>query len=309
MRKIFLCFFLFLANALGEANLSVNLEKFERNSTNSAENSNSAQINSNLTPLNSAQNQANSKDSNSTQPNSAPNSNLAISNSNSTPLNSTIISNSKTPNLSQKIASHSNFDLVKAALAQEFRSQNPKIIIRNVELQTGTLPKNFAAYEFIKLGDARFVKASGYVRAVFKTPENTQKNVFFRYFVKAKVEVLRANRDLQRGEVLASTDYSVVFYDFDKVPLWALEKDDAADLIARTAVRKHSILKQNMFKANHLVKANSQLMAVLGDGEVKMSVEVAAIEAGNKGDTIKVKTKDGKVLQAVIIDKNQVSLK
>ncbi len=302
MRKIFLCFFLFLANAFGEANLSMNLENFERNSTNSA------QANSNLTPSNSVQNQANSKDSNSTQPNSVPN-------SNSTPSNSAIISNSKTPNLAQnpanskKILTQANFDLVKAALAQEFRAQNPKIIIRTVELQTGTLPKNFATYEFIKLGDARFVKASGYVRAVFKTPENTQKNVFFRYFVKAKVEVLRANRDLQRGEVLASTDYSVVFYDFDKVPLWALEKDDAADLIARTAVRKHSILKQNMFKANHLVKANAQIMAVLGDGEVKMSVEVAAIEAGNKGDTIKVKTKDGKVLQAVIIDKNQVSLK
>ncbi len=284
MRKIFLCFFLFLANAFGEANLSVNLEKFERNSTNSAKNSNSAQVNSTTT-------------------------------SNLTPLNSAIISNSKTPNLSQnpanskKILTQANFDLVKAALAQEFRAQNPKIIIRNVELQTGTLPKNFAAYEFIKLGDARFVKASGYVRAVFKTPENTQKNVFFRYFIKAKVEVLRANRDLQRGEVLASTDYSIVFYDFDKVPLWALEKEGAADLIARTAVRKHSILKQNMFKANHLVKANAQMMAVLGDGEVKMSVEVAAIEAGNKGDTIKVKTKDGKVLQAVIIDKNQVSLK
>ena len=286
MKKIFLWLLLSLANAFGEANLSVNLENFEQNSTNSTQNG--ANL-ANSSPTNSAQTPI-------AQTNSA--------NSNSTSLN--LVQN---PANSKKILTQANFDLVKAALAQEFRAQNPKIIIRNVELQTGTLPKNFAAYEFIKLGEARFVKASGYVRAVFKTPENTQKNVFFRYFIKAKVEVLRANRDIARGEVLASTDYNIVFYDFDKVPLWALEKDDALDLIARTAVRKHSILKQNMFKANHLVKPNAQLMAVLGDGEVKMSVEVAAIEAGNKGDTIKVKTKDGKVLQAVIVDKNQVSLK
>ena len=201
-----------------------------------------------------------------------------------------------------------NLELVKTALAQEFKAQNPKIIIKNVELQTATLPKNFAEFEFIKLGEAKFAKASGYLRAVFKTPENSTKNVFFRYFVRAKLEILRANRDLQRGEVLKATDYSIIFYDFDKVPMGAIEKDDDLDLIARTTVRKHSILRQNMFKANHLVKTNAKMKGILDDGEVKMSIEVSTIEAGNKGDTIKVKTKDGKIMQAIIIDKTQVSL-
>ena len=63
-----------------------------------------------------------------------------------------------------------------------------------------------------------------------------------------------------------------------------------------------------MFKANHLVKKDAKMKAVLDDGEVKMSVDVSALEAGNKGDTIRVKTKEGKVLQAIIVGKNQVSL-
>lgn len=206
------------------------------------------------------------------------------------------------------LGEEANVEQVKFALAQEFKAQNPKIIIHNVELHTATLPKNFSAYEFIKLGEGNFVKASGYLRAEFKTPENIKKNVFFRYFVKGKLEILRANKDLSRGDILEASDYNIIFYDFDKVPLGAIEKDDDLDLVARTSVRKNTILKKNMFKANYLVKKDAKMKAVLDDGEVKMSVDVSALESGNKGDTIKVKTKDGKVLQAIIVGKNQVSL-
>ena len=80
------------------------------------------------------------------------------------------------------------------------------------------------------------------------------------------------------------------------------------DLVARTNVKKNAILRQNMFKANHLVKKKAALKGVLKDGEVRISVELNALEAGNKGDTIKVRTRDGKVFQAVVVGKNQVSL-
>ena len=56
------------------------------------------------------------------------------------------------------LGEEANVEQVKFALAQEFKAQNPKIIIHNVELHTATLPKNFSAYEFIKLGEGNFVK-------------------------------------------------------------------------------------------------------------------------------------------------------
>ena len=122
------------------------------------------------------------------------------------------------------------------------------------------------------------------------------------------MQVLRSNKMLQRGDKLNGSDYFISFIDFDKVPLGAISPDDELDLIARTNVKKNAILKQNMFKTNHLVKKNTPLKGILKDGDIRIIVELNALESGNKGDTIKVRNKDGKVLQAVIISKNQVSL-
>lgn len=201
-----------------------------------------------------------------------------------------------------------NIEHIKFALSTEFKNKFPQIIITSIDIHTATLPKNFDEFAFIRLAEGKFDRASGYLRAEFKTPENIKKNVFFRYFIKAKLEILRANKDLQRGDVLGVEHYKAAFYDFDKVPVGALAKDDDLDLIARTNIKKNAILRQNMFKANHIVKKNAVVKGVLNDEDVKISIELTTLEAGNKGDTIKVKTKEGKVLQAVIIGKNQVSL-
>lgn len=205
-------------------------------------------------------------------------------------------------------ANSANIEQIKFALATEFKNKFPQIIIKSIDIHTATLPQNFDEFSFIRLAEGKFDRASGYLRAEFKAPDNIKKNVFFRYFIKAKLEVLRANKDLQRGDTLGVNNYRVTFFDFDKVPMGALSKDDDLDLIARTSVRKNAILKQNMFKANHLVKKNAALKGILKDGDLRISIELNALEAGDKGDTIKVKTKDGKVLQAVIVGKNQVSL-
>ena len=205
-------------------------------------------------------------------------------------------------------ANSANIEQIKFALATEFKNKYPQIIIKSIDIQTAALPKNFDEFEFLRLAEGKFDKASGYLRAEFKTPDKLKKNVFFRYFVKARLEVLRANKDLQRGESLGVNNYRMAFFDFDKVPAGALSKDDDLDLVARTNVKKNAILRQNMFKANHLVKKNAALKGVLKDGEVRTSVELNALEAGNKGDTIKVRTRDGKVFQAVVVGKNQVSL-
>lgn len=201
-----------------------------------------------------------------------------------------------------------NLEQVKAAVVAEFRAKFPQIFIQSVDITTDKLPKDFAEYEFIRLGDTRFERSHGYLRAEFKTPQNLRKNVFFRYFLKAKLEVLRANKDFVRGDRLQSHDYTVRFYDFDKIPANAINKDDDLDLIARTTIKKNAILRKNMFKENHLVKKNATLKGLLKDGDLTMQIEVNALESGDKGDTIKVRAKDGRVFQGMIIDKTQVNL-
>ncbi|HEF6755077.1 TPA: flagella basal body P-ring formation protein FlgA, partial [Campylobacter jejuni] len=86
---------------------------------------------------------------------------------------------------------------IKTALAKEFRNNFPKIIISQIDLKITSLPKDFDQYEFLRIANGRFNQAQGFLRAEFKTPQNIQKNVFFRYFIQANLEVLKSERAIK----------------------------------------------------------------------------------------------------------------
>lgn len=72
-----------------------------------------------------------------------------------------------------------NLEEIKTALAKEFKNNFPSLIIKNIDLKITTLPKDFEQYQFIRIANACFNQAQGFIRAEFKTPQNIQKNVFF----------------------------------------------------------------------------------------------------------------------------------
>ncbi|WP_260604835.1 flagellar basal body P-ring formation chaperone FlgA [Campylobacter sp. MIT 12-8780] len=201
-----------------------------------------------------------------------------------------------------------NLEQVKLELIKTYQNKFPTLIIKDIELHTNSLPRDFSQYKFLKLAQGKFNRANGYLRAEFKSPQNLQRNIFLRYFIKADLEVLRANKDLERGQSLSAFDYNLVLMSFDKVPQDALLRDDDLDLIAKTTIRKNSILKKNMFKGNKLIKKNNTIQGLLKDEGLNVLIEVSALESGDKGEIIKVKTKDGKVMQGQIINKNEVLL-
>ncbi|MFC2492444.1 MAG: flagellar basal body P-ring formation chaperone FlgA, partial [Campylobacter curvus] len=80
-------------------------------------------------------------------------------------------------------------------------------------------------------------------------------------------------------------------------------------LVARTAIKAGEVLSQRQFSAMSLVKRGDILNAVLNDGGLSVIVEVRALEDGNLGDIIKIRTKDNKILPASVSGKNQVTLR
>lgn len=202
----------------------------------------------------------------------------------------------------------SNINEIKTALIKEYTLRFPSLIVKNVELRANGLPDDFDKFEFIRLDSAKFNRSSGYVRALFKSPQNMQRSVFFRYFIEANLQVLRASKPINKGDKLNALGFSLVYMSFDKVPSGALMLDDNLDLIAKTSIKKNAILRQNMFKQDELVKRGDVLRGLLKDGEVQIFIELVAIENGNKGEKIRLKNKEGKVMQGVIISKTQVEL-
>ena len=201
-----------------------------------------------------------------------------------------------------------NLELIKAALTKEYQNNFPQIAIKQVDLKITSLPKDFEQFEFLRIANGKFNKSQGFLRAEFKTPQNISKNVFFRYFIRANLEVLRSTRAIKRGDRLGALDYKIVLMDFDKVPSNALGVEDLNNLLAKSNISKNTILRQNMFKTTAIIKRNDQVIGVLKDSGVDVLIELVALQSANLGERIRVKSKDGKVMQGVVMGKNRVLL-
>lgn len=195
---------------------------------------------------------------------------------------------------------------IKTALAKEFRNNFPKIIISQIDLKITSLPKDFDQYEFLRIANGRFNQAQGFLRAEFKTPQNIQKNVFFRYFIQANLEVLKSERAIKRGDKLGAFDYKSVLIDFDKVPLNALTLDDVDNLVAKSNINKNTILRANMFKTTALIRRNDPIIGVLSEANVDVLIELVALQSANMGERIRTKNKEGKVIQGIVVGKNRI---
>ena len=200
----------------------------------------------------------------------------------------------------------SNLDEVKNALKKEFQNNFPKINIINIDLKINSLPKGFENFQFLRLANGKFNQASGFLRAEFKTPKNIQKNVFFRYFIHANLEVFKSTKNIQKGEKLGIDDYKIVFMDFAKIPPNALNETN--NLIAKANIKKNTILKENMFKIIALIKKNESVQGILKDNGVSILVELISLESANLGEKIRLKNKEGKFMQGVVVGKNKVLL-
>ncbi|TEY01602.1 flagellar basal body P-ring formation chaperone FlgA [Campylobacter sp. US33a] len=202
----------------------------------------------------------------------------------------------------------SNLDEVKLALIKEYKNKFPNIIIEQIDLYNNSLPKDFNDYRFLRLSNAKFNKAQGFLRVEFKTPEQFSKNIFFKYFIKARLEIIKSNKDIKKGDLLDVSLYKITLLDFDKIPLNALSKDDNLNLIAKTNIKKNTILKKNMFRDNYLIKKNDIVIGVLNEGDLRMSVELTALENGNLNKKIRLKNKEGRTMQGIVVDKNKVEI-
>lgn len=201
-----------------------------------------------------------------------------------------------------------NIEKVKLALSKELQNNFSNISITKIDIMDTPLPKDFDQYEFLRLANAKFNKAQGFLRAEFKTPKNIQKNIFFRYFVDANIEILKSKKPILKGEKLSPLDFNKVSMDFDKIPINALSTEEAKNLIAKVNINKNTILKRNMFKINALIKRNDPVIGILRDSNVDIEIELIALESANLGERIKVKNKEGKVMQGIVNGKNRILL-
>lgn len=204
--------------------------------------------------------------------------------------------------------SAANIEEIKQGFIKELKNEfeNIKIISLVLDPQS-RLDEDFKAYEFIKIAEGNFKKSRGFFRAIVRDKKN-EKNIFFRYFLEAKVEVLIARRNIVRNKIISAFDYTLASVDFENVPYDYLYKIDEK-LISKRNIKKESILRRNFFKIKPLIQKNDVVYGLLKDGQVSILLELKALGPGFKGQIIRLKNKEGKSILGQVIDKNTVLIK
>ena len=118
--------------------------------------------------------------------------------------------------------------------------------------------------------------------------------------------VFKAKYNLSKGKILTSNDYEQTEVDLDNLPSKVLQDLSVGAISTKRNIRKGNILTQNDFTRRLLIPKNSYVLAILRDGGLVLQFEAKALSGGNIGETIRIKTEEGKLFNAIIVSENKV---
>ena len=201
-------------------------------------------------------------------------------------------------------------DEIQMHFLKAISDEYPGISVSDLSISPqNKLPANFKDLVFknIFLNDQNSQK--GVFRASFEDVDLSLKSLYFKFSFNAKMPVFIAINSMNTNHILSLLDYQPTMIEFSKWPRDALSGLSAATLITKIQIKSGEILTKRQFNAISLVKKGEMLNAVLIEGGVNIIAEVKALEDGNLGDMIKIRTKDNKILEATVSGKGQVIIR
>ena len=201
-------------------------------------------------------------------------------------------------------------DEIQMHFLKAISDEYPGISVSDLSISPqNKLPANFKDLVFknIFLSDQNSQK--GVFRVSFEDVDLSLKSLYFKFSFNAKMPVFIAINSMNTNHILSLLDYQPTMIEFSKWPRDALSGLSAATLITKIQIKSGEILTKRQFNAISLVKKGEMLNAVLIEGGVNIIAEVKALEDGNLGDMIKIRTKDNKILEATVSGKGQAIIR
>ncbi|MCD8212691.1 MAG: flagellar basal body P-ring formation protein FlgA [Campylobacter sp.] len=201
-------------------------------------------------------------------------------------------------------------DIVQMEFLKSISDEYAGISVNRIVIEPQTkLPENFNELKFQNIFLSGQDGSKGVFRVSFEEPDLTSKSLFFKYSFKATMPVFIAINKMDHNHILSLTDYQLGHMEFEKYQKDSLAGFPSSTLVTKARIKAGEVLMNRHFIAVSLVKKGDILNAVLNDGGLSLIIEVKALEDGNLGDIIKIRTKDNKILSASVSGKNQVTLR
>ncbi len=190
---------------------------------------------------------------------------------------------------------------LQEAIKNEYKKEFPTILISDIQL-TQTTKEDFGnlKYAAIEMQKQNLQRDNGIVLAVFETDKNSTKRLFVRYKIDALLEIVKAKYNLQKDKIIDENDVSAQNVPFKNFYSKPVPKESLIGLATKRFITTGSIIFEKDVGRPPFLKKNSVAYAAMKMDGLEIDLEVIALEDGDIGETINVKTKNGKTMKAYI---------
>ncbi len=195
-------------------------------------------------------------------------------------------------------------DAIEEAFLKKFQEVSPSVLIEEkprISVKS-SLPADFQRYQLVgvSIPETTLKKNNGSFIAIFKVGDKERK-LYFTYEMNAKVMVFKAKRNLLNGKILTNDDYESIWMSFESVPPRAVIHDIPQNAMVKSTIKEGQILTDYHFDVKKALSKKDTIRALLKESGLVIEVQATLIEDADIGDIVKIKTEQGKILNAKIV--------
>jgi flagella basal body P-ring formation protein FlgA len=198
---------------------------------------------------------------------------------------------------------------IEEAFLKKFQEASPLVMIDEKPhiSSKASLPSDFQRYQLIgvTIPETTLKKNNGSFVAIFKVGDKERK-LYFSYEMNAKVMVFKAKRNLLNGKILSNDDYESVWLSLDDLPARAILHEMSQSIIVKNSVKEGQILTDFHLDVKKMLSKKESIKALFKEQGLVIEVQATLLEDGNVGDVVKIKTEQGKILNAKILSRYEV---
>ncbi|MDD3323937.1 MAG: flagellar basal body P-ring formation chaperone FlgA [Sulfurospirillaceae bacterium] len=194
--------------------------------------------------------------------------------------------------------------VLSKALVQKFieKYDTIEMVKKPTIIAKSPLPKDFSSYKFvdISISDTMLSRQNGSFSATFNFG-GRDKKIYFAFDLQATISVFKAKHNLHNGKILLETDYESEKVSLDSLPYRVIVGKMPDRLVTKNHIKQGQVLTANSFDVKKDLSKNDYVKAFLREGVLTMETRGMLLDDANIGDIVRIKTEQGKVLNAKIL--------
>lgn len=194
-------------------------------------------------------------------------------------------------------------------LKKSFSQANKNIKIKSIKIK----PKSYfeqknLVLKNIEIPPQNLSNNKGGFSVFYSDEKNNLKRVYFSYEIIAKISVLKAKHNIPNGTILNSINTSLEEVDFKDLRAAPLDTESPSKSKTKSYIQEGSIITQAMAVEAPDIAKNDEVAMVYKEGGVVITISAKALHDAKIGETVKLKTENGKTYNAIVTDKKKAKL-